>query len=269
MVVADMNDPIPFPKRVFRSAAEAAWFADARFDEVVKRRKQAAMRCDRNLMQVVIDIYRRDIIPYNSRFEWHLSYDLLNFGEWLRDPELIDQSIEVMKRLPPDTLVTREPVASARKSGAIGKALLARCEIMVSRPLLLEAVDCFAAALEHPNEHPAHDLCPFEVGLALSHLSLAEIDSDSERLEASILAFERADALQVYDELSLDMARQQYGAGRVQLLMARLHGNADKTDALQGIEEAIQTYRSWKPRYVVPPVWIERLEKLRSDLSEL
>jgi hypothetical protein len=264
-----MNNLIPFPKRAFKSAADAAWFVNERFGEVLKRREQAAMHRDRNLMQVVIDIYRRDIIPYNSRFEWHLSYDLLNFGEWLRDPELIDQSIELMKRAPPDTHVTREPVASARKNAAIGKALLARCEFTVSKTMLLEAVDRFAAALEHPNEHPAHDLCPFEVGLALSHLALAEIDSDSERLEASMLAFDRAALLHVPDEPSLDLARQQYGAARVQLLMARLNGNGDTIAAREGIEEAIQTYRSWGAPYVVPPVWIERLEKLRSDLAQL
>jgi hypothetical protein len=50
--------------------------------------------------------------------------------------------------------------------------------------------------------------------------------------------------------------------------MARLYGHGDKHAALQGIEEALQTYRSWEPPYVVPPIWIERLEKLRSDFLE-
>jgi hypothetical protein len=264
-----MTDPIPFPKRVFRSSAEAALFAADQFDEVLKRREQAAMDCDRNQMQVVIDIYRRDIIPYNSRFEWHLSQDLLNFGQWLRDPEFIDESITQMKQVPPDTLVTKEPLASARKNAALGYGYIARCELAISRPLLLEAITCFAAALKQLDGASGHDVCHCEVGLALAYLALAEIDRDSESLEAGMGALERAAPLQTRDCPSLDLARQQYGEGRAQLLMSRLYGHCNKVAALQGIEQAIRTYRSWEPQYVIPPVWTERLEMLRSNLSEL
>lgn len=262
-----MSKVVPFPRREFRNSAEAALFAYERFHELAERRERATLSCDRKLMQSVIEGYERDIIPYSPHYNEHLAVDLRNFGEWLRDVTLIERAIWILKDAPLYTHRLSEPAAQAHRSSALGYCLLARSDFDASRLLLDESICSFRKAIGNPKIFSGYDLCRALVGLGLAHLSRAELSGNIKDLEAVGAAFDRATPL--HDMDSLDWARQRGGQVRMKLLAGRLQGGRDLTGVLAPIDEAISIYRGWPHAYVIPPVWIERLELLRVSLVEL
>lgn len=265
-----MSGVVPFPSRKFATSSEAAKFVHDTFFDLMKRGEQAALSGNRDQMQVVIDIYDRDIIPHSPRYLGHLTADLLNFGQWLCDTDFIDRAIAIQRSGPPlDHLsATTEAKARGVAAGALGRALLVRAEFAPSGPFFGEAADCFEAALKEWREFDQYTCCHLSVCLGRARIAIAEQTGDEDSLRAGLAWFEKANPFHPHDGRSLDLAQQRLSEAKAQLFFCRRNMPHDRDIALAGVDQAIAVFGQWDHQYVIPPIWTERANKLKTALIE-